>query len=84
MSINITNDDLLNALSALLTTSGIEEDDFAWLTTAEISEKMNLPANRVNAMLWKLKRSGKLEVKKVRRETLDNRTSLVPGYRVKT
>lgn len=76
---SMTENELLEAIQeALLKDSGSS----GHLTMNEISEATGMSYKRVTAVLHRLKKEGRLEIKQVYRETLSGRMAPSPAYRI--
>jgi hypothetical protein len=74
---NITTDDLLDALRAALGSHGEGH------TVQELIAACDCGATKVRAELGKMHRAGRLTVVRVRRPDLTGRMQSVPAYRMK-
>ena len=79
MTVNITTDELLLAIQQAL---GSANDEGA-RTVAEICEKTGRGATKIRQTLGEMARAGRLEVVRVRRPSIDGRSSSVPAYRLR-
>jgi DNA-binding transcriptional regulator PaaX len=80
--IELTEQDLIEAI--LTAQAAAAGGDAGALTIRELVERTGLSTDRVRTKLHGLQNAGRLEVCRVLRMTLDERTQLVPAYRLKT
>ena len=79
-SVRLTEHDLIEAILTAQVDSGAADA----LTVLDMVEQAGLSTGAVRAKLKDLARSGRLEVCKVRRSTIDGRLTWVPAYKLKT
>lgn len=78
---NISQDDLLDALQAAMTPTDSGSEGFH--TVAELSANFGKPGDRIRKALQIIHTAGRLETRQVRRPAIDGRPIVVPAYRVK-
>jgi hypothetical protein len=78
--IELTERDLIEAVLASAEAQGAAQGA---LTTAELAEQAGMSYTLTLAKLHRLQKEGRLEVVRMRRQSLDGRTTWVPAYRLK-
>lgn len=81
MTVNVSQDDLLDAIRKAMSPSHEAGEGFR--TVRELTESTGKGEDRVRKALRLLQREGRLETRLVQRTAIDGRPQAVPAYRFK-